>query len=84
MSLGMFMPGMLYPVSLVLKHHSAQNIYAAIFPVGALSDSIRNAVFHSQLPGGPQFWIATIASCVYLAICYAAFKRMETGFADVS
>ena len=56
----------------------------AIFPVGALSDSIRNAVFHSQLPGGPQFWIATVASCIYLAICYAAFKRMETGFADVS
>jgi ABC-type polysaccharide/polyol phosphate export permease len=84
MSLGMFMPGILYPVTTFWTSVKIQSIYAVIFPVGALSDSIRKAWLQGVMPHGQPFWIATVASCVYLAICYSAFKRMETGFADVS
>src|SRR5262249_5992812 len=59
MSLGVWMPGVLYPVSSAWKSVKIQSIYSAIFPVGALNDAMRNAVLLGKLPGGTPFWIAT-------------------------
>jgi len=84
MQLGLVMPGIVYPVSTAWKSVGMQSVYAVIFPVGAVNDAIRNAMLLGKFPGGLPFWIATAASCVYLVICYGIFKRMETGFADVS
>ncbi len=81
MSLGLFMPGVLFEVGGTV---TLKCIYGAIFPVGILSDATRKAVLLGQFPGGLPFWIATAASCVYLVIGYSLFKRMESGFADVS
>jgi ABC-type polysaccharide/polyol phosphate export permease len=78
------MPGIVYPVSTAWTSVKIQSVYAAIFPVGALNDAIRRSVLLGDWPGGLPFWIATVASCVYLVIAYSLFKRMETGFADVS
>jgi ABC-type polysaccharide/polyol phosphate export permease len=84
MSLGMWMPGVLYSVNFVIKSHAWQTVYAAIFPVGQLADSTRLAVLAGQMPHGLPFWVATLASCIYAVVCFSLFKRMETGFADVS
>ncbi len=84
MSLGLFMPGVLYGVNDAWTSVKVQSVYAAIFPVGQLCDSARRAVLIGDLPGGLPFWIAIVASAIYFLICFSVFKRMETGFADVS
>ncbi len=82
LQLGLFMPGIVYSVSVL--HPVVRDIYTAIFPVGVLIEQIRGAVLLHHAPGGILLVIATISSFVYLLLGFVYFKRLETGFADVS
>jgi ABC-2 type transport system permease protein/lipopolysaccharide transport system permease protein len=86
MQLGMLMPGIIYPVSRVHQLHSAMahTIYTAIFPISAIAEGMRNAVFFHSGPDWSYVGVAAISICLYLAGGFLVFKKLEGGFADVS
>ena len=79
----MFMPGVLYPVSKVFSV-SARGIYAAVFPVGSVIEELRSCAFLGEVPSPSIMAIAAASSLVWLIAGFLFFKRLETGFADVS
>lgn len=79
MQMGMFMPGVLYPLST----HTWSVPYAAFFPIAAVNDGLRTVLFHNSAPAADVTLAAAGGSVVYLIIGFMFFKRLETGFADV-
>jgi lipopolysaccharide transport system permease protein len=82
LQLAMFMPGVLYPVSKLPV--AWRGLYTAIIPVGAIIDQLRNCFFYNQAPSASVMAIAGISSLIWLTMGFLFFKRLETGFADVS
>jgi ABC-2 type transport system permease protein/lipopolysaccharide transport system permease protein len=61
-----------------------QAIVCAINPIAAVIDGLRRAVLWNE---APNLWLTGIAagvSVIWLAGSFLLFKRLETGFADVS
>lgn len=58
--------------------------YVAINPLGGIIDGLRESVLYGRAPHGPYVAIAAVSSTLYLLGTYLLFKRLETGFADVS
>lgn len=81
--LGMFSPGVLYPVDAVIDG-PWRLVYAAVLPIGPLVEQIRATFLLGSSPDFAVTAIATASALVYLAGCFVFFKRLETGFADVS
>ena len=82
LQLAMFLPGVLYPVSKLPV--SWRGVYTALLPVGSMIDQLRNCFFYNQPPRASVILIATVSSLVWLTAGFLFFKRLETGFADVS
>ena len=83
LQLGMFLPGVLYPVSKVIPA-GGRWIYASLLPVGTIIDQLRICFFLDRAPDASMTAIAGISSLVWLTAGFLFFKRLETGFADVS
>ena len=79
LQLGMFSPGVLYRVP-----DSVRGWYGYLNPVGATIDCMRECIFVGNPPPWHLMVGATIASTVWLFGGFVFFKRLETGFADVS
>jgi ABC-2 type transport system permease protein/lipopolysaccharide transport system permease protein len=79
LQLGMFMPGVLYQVP-----HGLRHLFAALYPVGSVIESMRAVTLFDRHPDLGVLAIAGGASVVYLVLAFSFFKRLETGFADVS
>jgi ABC-type polysaccharide/polyol phosphate export permease len=47
-------------------------------------DGYRDTILYGQQPDLQLLTIAAISAVVYLLVGYGAFKRLETGFADVA
>ena len=82
LQLAMFLPGVLYPVSKLPV--TWRGIYTALLPVGSMIDQLRNCFFYNQPPRASVILIASVSSLVWLTAGFLFFKRLETGFADVS
>ncbi|HEY6589882.1 MAG TPA: ABC transporter permease [Actinomycetota bacterium] len=61
-----------------------QPLYVALNPLGAVIDGYRRTILYGQQPDLQLLTIAAISAAVYLLVGYEAFKRLETGFADVA
>jgi ABC-type polysaccharide/polyol phosphate export permease len=61
-----------------------QPLYVALNPMGAVIDGYRRTILYGQQPDLQLLAIAAISAAVYLLVGYGAFKRLETGFADVA
>ena len=82
LQLGMFMPGVLYASKAIPS--AWRGVYAAAFPVGPLIDQLRRCFFLNLAPKPGVLAIAAVASLAWLFAGFMFFKRLETGFADVS
>ncbi|HEX8803963.1 MAG TPA: ABC transporter permease [Acidimicrobiales bacterium] len=63
---------------------SLQPLYSAINPLVPVIDAYRKTILYGEAPTGGLLAIAAVSASVYLVGGYLAFKRMETGFADVA
>ena len=59
-------------------------LYAAVNPLAIVIDGLRRCVLEGLPPRGNLFAIATTVATVELLVGYYAFKRFETGIADVA
>ncbi len=83
LQLGMFLPGVLYPVEKVIPA-SGRWLYTAIAPVGSVVGELRNCMLLNRAPDPTTMGIAAASTAVWLFFTFLFFKRLETGFADVS
>lgn len=82
LQLGLFLTPILYPLSQVPERLRA--IMLIVNPVAAVVDGLRSALFYNQAPDLIPTTVAALVSCGYLIIGFLTFKRLETGFADVT
>lgn len=82
LQLGMFMPGVLYS-KFDAWPELWRVVYAIVFPAAPLIDAMRSAVLLGEYPGMMAL-VATLATVGYMLAAFVYFKRLETGFADVS
>jgi ABC-type polysaccharide/polyol phosphate export permease len=91
LSLGLFATPIIWPLSKLanisvgpLHHVDLRPYYVVINPLGAVIDNMRRTVLLGLNPDWPLVGLAALSACAYLALGYHLFKRLETGFADIS
>ena len=52
--------------------------------VAGVVEGLRACLFYDRAPNAEYTLVAGLASCCYLVGAFLLFKRLETGFADVS
>jgi ABC-type polysaccharide/polyol phosphate export permease len=82
LQLGLFVTPVAFPLDVVPWH--LRQLYVALDPLAAVIDGYRRSVLHGRPPSLSLTAIAAVSSLVVLAGGYAAFKRLETGIADVA
>lgn len=82
LQLGLFLTPIIYGLDKIKAEY--RNYYVAIDPLGAIIDGMRRAVLYGKAPVASYTIIAFVVSCIWLFFGYTLFKRLETGFADVS
>jgi ABC-type polysaccharide/polyol phosphate export permease len=81
LQLGLFVTPVAFPLDIVPP--SLRPLYVALYPLAAVIDAYRRTVLLGQPPTS-LLAVGAAASVVVLLCGYAAFKRLETGFADVA
>ncbi len=56
----------------------------AVNPLGGVIDGMRRCMLYDKAPVLSYTVIAAVVSCIWLVGSFMVFKRLETGFADVS
>ena len=79
---GLFATPVIWPLSKLAPR--TREIYVALNPVGAVIDTLRRTMLYGQAPDPAILGIGAASSALVLIFGYALFKRLETGFADVS
>jgi len=82
LQMGLFVTPVAFPLEVVPWQF--RHAYVALNPLAAVIDSYRRTVLYGQPPVLSLLTIAGVSSFVALAGGYAAFKRLETGIADVA
>ncbi len=82
LQLGLFLTPILYGLNKIPPHW--RNIYVAVNPLVAVIDGMRRCLLYGNAPDVTYSFIAAGMSCVWLVGSFMLFKRLETGFADVS
>jgi ABC-type polysaccharide/polyol phosphate export permease len=82
LQLGLFLTPIIYGLNEIPKQY--RNFYVAINPLGAIIDGMRRCILYDKAPVASYTIIALVVSCIWLVGSFAVFKRLETGFADVS
>jgi ABC-type polysaccharide/polyol phosphate export permease len=82
LQMGLFVTPVAFPLDVVPWHF--RHLYVALDPLAAVIDGYRRSVLFGRPPSLPLLAVAAVSSCVVLAGGYAAFKRLETGIADVA
>ena len=82
MQLGLFLTPILYPISQVPARF--RTITMVVNPIAGVVEGLRSCLFYDRAPDLQYTVIAAAASVVYLIGAFLLFKRLETGFADVS
>lgn len=88
---GIFATPVIWPLSKLAKvsfgpfHHVDMRPYYCFFnPLGAVIDNVRRTALLGQSPEWNLLGIAAVSALLYFYIGYRIFKRIETGFADIS
>jgi ABC-type polysaccharide/polyol phosphate export permease len=82
LQLGLFLTPILYGLNEIPKEW--RNLYVAVNPLVAVIDGMRRALLYDQAPQATYTIIAAVVACIWLLGSFMLFKRLETGFADVS
>lgn len=82
LQLGLFLTPILYGLNKISPEY--RDLYVALNPLVAVIDGMRRALLYDQAPRASYTIIAAAVSCVWLLGSFMLFKRLETGFADVS
>lgn len=82
LQVGLFATPIIWPISEITKQYRAA--YVAINPMAGVIEGLRRCVLYDQPPRLSYSLIAAGMSCFWLFFGYVVFKRLETGFADVS
>lgn len=82
MQLGLFLTPILYPISKLPARY--RELTMLLNPVAGVVEGLRACLFYDQAPNFKYTAVAGVASCLYLIGAFLLFKRLETGFADVS
>jgi ABC-2 type transport system permease protein/lipopolysaccharide transport system permease protein len=82
LQLGLFLTPILYPISQVPAHF--RTLTMVINPIAGVVDGLRACLFYNQAPNLTYTLLAAGSSVIYLVGSFLLFKRLETGFADVS
>ena len=82
LQMGLFVTPVAFPLDVV--PWKFRHAYVALNPLAAVIDSYRRTVLYGQPPALSLLAIAGVSAVVVLAAGYAAFKRLETGIADVA
>lgn len=61
-----------------------RDLYVALNPLAGVIDGLRRSILYDRPPDATYTLIAAVMACIWLVASYALFKRLETGFADVS
>jgi ABC-type polysaccharide/polyol phosphate export permease len=82
LQLGLFLTPILYGLTEIPPEY--RNVYVAVNPLVAVIDGMRRCLLYDQAPRVSYTIIAAVVSCFWLLGSFMIFKRLETGFADVS
>lgn len=82
LQMGLFVTPVAFPLDVV--PWKFRHAYVALNPLAAVIDSYRRTVLYGQPPAFSLLAVAGVSAIVVLAAGYAAFKRLETGIADVA
>jgi len=82
LQMGLFVTPVAFPLD--VDPWQFRHVYVALNPLAAVIDSYRRTVLFGQPPVLSLLAIAGVSSFVALAGGYTAFKRLETGIADVA
>ncbi len=82
LQLGLFLSPIIYGLDKIPQQY--RNLYVGINPLGAVIDGMRRCILYDSAPKASYTIIAAVVSCIWLAGSFMVFKRLETGFADVS
>ena len=82
LQLGLFLTPILYGLNKIPSEY--RGIYSAVNPLAAIIDGLRRCLLYDQAPRASYTIIAAVMACVWLLGSFILFKRLETGFADVS
>jgi len=82
LQLGLFVTPILYGLNEISEEY--RNLYVALNPLVAIIDGMRRSLLFGEAPVASYTVIAAGVSCVWLLGSFMLFKRLETGFADVS
>ncbi|MFN2390149.1 MAG: ABC transporter permease [Actinomycetota bacterium] len=83
LQLGLFVTPVAWGIAEYVPVH-LRGLYSALNPLAPVIEGYRETVLYGSPPPWGLLGIAAAASCLYLGIGYAVFKRLETGFADVA
>jgi ABC-2 type transport system permease protein/lipopolysaccharide transport system permease protein len=82
LQVGLFATPILWPITEISQQYRLA--YVAINPIAGIIDGIRRSVLYGQAPRASYTLVAAGVSFVWLFFAFVLFKRLETGFADVS
>lgn len=82
MQLGLFLTPILYPITKVPT--GLRTVTLVVNPIAGVVDGLRSCLFYDRAPDLGYTLLAATASIAYLVGAFLLFKRLETGFADVS
>ena len=82
LQVGLFVTPVIYPLSKIPWQW--RGLYVTINPIAEVIDGLRRTVLYGQAPNGRYLAFAAASAFVMLIGGYGLFKRLETGFADVS
>ena len=66
------------------KSRSVDLLYSALNPVAPVIEGLRNGALYGKSPDWGAVGVAAASSSLLLVFAYWAFKRLETGFADIA
>jgi ABC-type polysaccharide/polyol phosphate export permease len=82
LQLGLFLTPILYGLNKIPA--AWRDLYTFVNPLVAVIDGMRRCLLYDQAPALSYTLIAAGASVIWLVGSFMLFKRLETGFADVS
>jgi ABC-type polysaccharide/polyol phosphate export permease len=91
LQLGLFASPIIWPLSKIGKvtigpfhHFDFIPYYVFVNPLGAVIDNLRRTALEGLSPAWNLLGIAAVSATLYFFLGYWIFKRIETGFADIT
>ena len=84
LQLALFVTPVAYSLNTIAKTRTQEIIYAAVNPLAAVIEGLRDTVLLGHAPDWTLQIVGGVSAAVVLAGGYYLFKRLETGIADIA